>query len=75
MIASKSSSVIVASRPSRVVPALFTRMSSRPWAAMAALTTAWAVAKSLTSPCTAVASLPPAVMRATTSSAAAALVW
>ena len=41
---------------------------------MAVLTMACAVAKSLTSPCTAVASELPALMRATTSSAAVALV-
>ena len=71
---SNSASFMETRRPSRVVPALFTRISSRPRAAVAAFTTSRAVSKRLTSPCTLRAPPLPVSISATTSAAAAVLV-
>ena len=70
MTASQSSSVMRTIRPSRVMPALLTRMSSAPYWATTLSTSAVHAAGSLTSACRAPARPPAATMASTTPSAA-----
>ena len=70
--ASKSASFIIIRRPSRVTPALFTRMSIRPNSLTAASIRAFTWASSATLHCTASALAPRASQAATVSWAASA---